>query len=54
MWEVGQQICACSLYAHLWLTAMALAKREELDSPGYDLNGDGMEARVDRAAKEAG
>jgi hypothetical protein len=54
MWEVGQEICACTFYAHLWLTAIVIAKREELDSPGYDLNGDGMEARLARAAKTAG
>lgn len=54
MWEVGQEICACMIYGHLWLTAIIIAKTEELDSPGFDLNGDGMEARLARAAKMAG
>ena len=54
MWEYVDEMCAFTMYAHLWLTAMTIAKTEELDSPGYDLNGDGMEARLERAKRVAG
>lgn len=54
MWDVGQEICGSTVYGHLWLTAYVVAMRETLHMPGSDVNGDGLEARIARAAKAAG
>ena len=54
LWQVGQEVCSATIYAHIWLTASLIAKRGELDSPGYNLEGDDQQRRLARAIQQAG